>query len=116
MEIIEKTTVDTKGRVMIPTSIRKKWGIKEGVIILFEEKDNEILLKPERKKSVSLKDLCGLSPKRTGEPKWMTPEEIKCIWEPCPRGGSSSSSYRSTLSTHVPESNINSTPKFLRSS
>lgn len=80
-KIIEKTTVDTKGRVMIPTSIRRRWGIKEGVIILFEERDTEILLKPERKKSVRLKDLCGLSPKRTGEPKWITPEEIKSIWE-----------------------------------
>jgi AbrB family looped-hinge helix DNA binding protein len=80
-KIIEKTTVDTKGRVMIPTSIRKRWGIKEGVVILFEEKNTEILLKLERKKGVRLKDLCGLSPKRTGEPKWITPEEIKSIWE-----------------------------------
>lgn len=74
----EEAIVDTKGRVAIPISIRKRWRIKEGMIIQFEEKDNEILLKPERKKT--LKDLCGLSPKRTGDPKWATPEEIKSIW------------------------------------
>jgi AbrB family looped-hinge helix DNA binding protein len=78
---MEETTVDTEGRIMIPEPVRKRWGIKKGTLIYFEEKDNEILLKPVAKKRVSLKDLCGLSPKRTGEPKWATSEEIKRIWE-----------------------------------
>ncbi|NOR77824.1 MAG: hypothetical protein GQ523_05240 [Methanophagales archaeon] len=75
---MEETIVDTDGRIEIPESIRKKWEIKEGTVISIEEKDSEILLK--LKKRVSLKDLCGLSPKRTGKPKWATAEEIKSIW------------------------------------
>lgn len=79
---MEETIVDTEGRIKIPEQVRKKWEIKEGTVIHFEEKDNEVLLllKPVVEKRVSLKDLCGLSPKRTGEPKWATTEEIKSIW------------------------------------
>lgn len=73
------TIVDTEGRIKIPEQVRKKWEIREGTVIHFEEKDNEVLLKPVVEKKVRLKDLCGLSPKRTGEPKWATIEEIKSI-------------------------------------
>lgn len=75
---MEETIVDTEGRIEIPKYIRKKWEIKEGTVIRIEEKDSEILLKLNKR--VSLKDLCGLSPKRTGKPKWATAEEIKSIW------------------------------------
>jgi len=73
--------IDTKGRIAVPLSIRKRWRLKEGMVVQFEVRDDEIVLKPEREKKISLKDLCGLSPKRTGAPKWATPGEIKSIWE-----------------------------------
>lgn len=78
---MKELIVDSKGRITVPRSIRKRWGIKEGMVVRLEERDDEIVLKPERAKKISLKDLCGLSPERTGEPKWATPEEIKSIWE-----------------------------------
>ncbi|KAF5438092.1 hypothetical protein C5S35_00740 [Candidatus Methanophagaceae archaeon] len=71
--------IDTKGRIAVLLSIRKKWGHKEGMVVRFEERDEELVLKPEREINISLKDLCWLSSKRTGVPKWATPEVIKSI-------------------------------------
>lgn len=61
--------IDTKGRIAVPLSIRKRWRHKEGMVIRFEERDDELVLKPEREKKISLKDLCWLSSKRTGGTK-----------------------------------------------
>jgi len=59
--------IDTKGRIAVPLSIWKRWRLKEGMVVRFEERDDEIVLKPEREMKISLKDLCGFSPKRTGD-------------------------------------------------
>lgn len=39
-------TVSSKGQIVIPASIRRRLGIKQGTRILIEEKDNKIILKP----------------------------------------------------------------------
>jgi len=40
------TVVTTKGQVVIPSRIRKKYNIKKGTILYVEERDQEIVLKP----------------------------------------------------------------------
>ena len=41
-----ETTVTSKGQIVIPSSIRRRLGIKEGTRIKIEESGNEIILKP----------------------------------------------------------------------
>ena len=41
-----ETTATAKGQIVIPSSIRKRLGIKEGTRIRIEENGNEIILKP----------------------------------------------------------------------
>ena len=76
-----ETKMDGKGRVVIPQPIRKRLGIKEGTVLSVEEKKGKILLKPERGKKKNIEDFFSLKVKRTGDPEWATPKEIKNIWE-----------------------------------
>ena len=41
-----ETTATSKGQIVIPSSIRRRLGIKEGTRIRIEEKGNEIILRP----------------------------------------------------------------------
>ena len=41
-----ETTATSKGQIVIPSSIRRRLGIKAGTRIQIEEKGNEIILKP----------------------------------------------------------------------
>ena len=41
-----ETTATAKGQIVIPSSIRRRLGIKEGTRIKIEERGNEIVLKP----------------------------------------------------------------------
>lgn len=41
-----ETTATSKGQIVIPSSIRRRLGIKEGTRIKIEEKGNELILKP----------------------------------------------------------------------
>jgi AbrB family looped-hinge helix DNA binding protein len=43
---METTVVTTKGQIVIPARLRKKYGIKIGTKIQFEEEDGEIILLP----------------------------------------------------------------------
>ena len=43
-----ETTATSKGQIVIPSSVRRKFGIKEGtrIQIVVDEKANEIILRP----------------------------------------------------------------------
>ena len=41
-----ETTATSKGQIVIPSSIRRRLGIKEGTRIRIEERGNEIILRP----------------------------------------------------------------------
>lgn len=43
---MESSTVTTKGQVVIPSKLRKKYGIKNGTIVHFYEADGEIRVVP----------------------------------------------------------------------
>jgi AbrB family looped-hinge helix DNA binding protein len=50
--------VEEKGRVVIPSSVRKLLGIKAGTELEIDVKDGGIVMRPKRK--VSAKDLLGI--------------------------------------------------------
>ncbi|RZN65251.1 MAG: AbrB/MazE/SpoVT family DNA-binding domain-containing protein [Candidatus Methanoliparum thermophilum] len=70
-----------KGRGVIPQAVREKLGIKEGMLVSVEEREDGALLKPKREKRRKIEDFFGLKEERTGKPEWATPKEIKNIWE-----------------------------------
>ncbi len=38
--------VSNRGQLTLPASLRKRFGIKNGGVIILEERDNELVLKP----------------------------------------------------------------------
>ncbi|MFQ5762992.1 MAG: AbrB/MazE/SpoVT family DNA-binding domain-containing protein [Candidatus Bathyarchaeia archaeon] len=77
----EETTVDERGRILIPQETRERLGLDKGIIVKVAEEGREIIIKPLSRKHGAWKDLCGIKPQRTGKPEWPTAEEIKSIWE-----------------------------------
>jgi AbrB family looped-hinge helix DNA binding protein len=75
-----QTVVDQRGRVLIPEDIREDSGLDEGTVVRVETQDEGIVIKPVRKAKRGWKQLCGITPNRTGKPEWPTPAEIKNIW------------------------------------
>jgi AbrB family looped-hinge helix DNA binding protein len=43
---MEKALVTVKGQIVIPSRLRRKFGIKKGTQVSFYEKDGEIVIKP----------------------------------------------------------------------
>ena len=43
---MERASVTTKGQVVIPSKLRRKFGIKKGTQVLVYEKDGDIIVKP----------------------------------------------------------------------
>jgi len=56
-----KVILDNRGRITIPSEIRKKLRLKKGTILLVEVREKMIILKPLRK--ISAKDLLGIAGK-----------------------------------------------------
>lgn len=53
------TTVEDRGRVVIPADVRRRLGIKPGTELEVDVRDGGILMKPLRR--VSAKDLLGIA-------------------------------------------------------
>jgi len=70
-----ETTVDERGRLIIPKKVREDFSIRKGEKIRFEEKDGELVLKVSRSEE-SLKELKGC----VKESK-IDPMDAKNIWE-----------------------------------
>lgn len=43
---MDKTVVTVKGQVVIPSKLRRKFGIKKGTQVYLYERDGEIVIKP----------------------------------------------------------------------
>jgi AbrB family looped-hinge helix DNA binding protein len=43
---MEAAVVTTKGQVVIPAKLRRKLGIKPGTRLMFDEKDNTLIVRP----------------------------------------------------------------------
>ncbi len=55
---METASVTSKGQLVIPARLRRKYGIEPGTKVLFVERDNEILIQPVTKEYV--RSVCGL--------------------------------------------------------
>ena len=55
---METAYVTSKGQLVVPARLRRRYGIKSGTKVRFIERDNEILIQPITKEYI--RDLCGL--------------------------------------------------------
>jgi AbrB family looped-hinge helix DNA binding protein len=55
---VDTGNVTTKGQLVIPARIRRRFGIKAGTRIRFVERDGEIVLQPVT--SAAIRGLCGI--------------------------------------------------------
>jgi len=70
------STVNREGQVTIPKEIREKFGIKEGSILNFEMRDNEIVIKSERPGKQFVEEWCSLV-----QTKFKKPIDLKKLKE-----------------------------------
>ena len=69
---METAYVTTKGRLVIPARIRRKFGIKPGTKVCFVERGNEIVFQPVTK--AHIRSLCGMLKSRTSITKELLSE------------------------------------------
>ncbi|MBI4393109.1 MAG: AbrB/MazE/SpoVT family DNA-binding domain-containing protein [Euryarchaeota archaeon] len=78
------TTVDERGRVLIPRGIREEQGLAPGSPVIIESTKDGVLLRPALQREEALRRLNGAinvkNRKRGVEP--MDPLAVKQIWEP----------------------------------
>lgn len=55
---MEISNITTKGQLVIPARIRRRYGIKTGTRVRFVERDGEIVLQPIT--SAAIRSLCGI--------------------------------------------------------
>ena len=55
---MEEALVTSKGHLVIPAPLRRRYGIKPGTRVCFVERDNEILFQPITKEYI--RSLCGM--------------------------------------------------------
>ena len=60
---IETSVVTTKGQLVIPARLRRRFGIKKGTMVTFKEDDGRIILQP-----VTREFIRGLRGSLKGEP------------------------------------------------
>ncbi len=55
---METAYVTSKGQLVVPARLRRRYGIKAGTKVLFIERDNQILIQPVTKEYI--RSVCGL--------------------------------------------------------
>ena len=45
-QMTETLVVSSRGQITLPAGLRKRLGIKSGDVVILEERDNEVVLKP----------------------------------------------------------------------
>jgi len=72
---METASVTSKGQLVIPARLRRKYGIEPGTKILFVERDHEILIQPVTKEYV--RSVCGLFRSETSATAELLKERAK---------------------------------------
>jgi AbrB family looped-hinge helix DNA binding protein len=72
---MEKACVTTKGQLVIPAKIRRRYGIKPGTKVYFVERNGEIVFQPATKDFV--RSVCGMLKSDTSATKALLKERAK---------------------------------------
>jgi AbrB family looped-hinge helix DNA binding protein len=67
--------VTSKGQLVVPSRLRRKYGIKPGTKICFIERDNEILFQPVTREYI--RSVCGMLKSNTSATEELLKERAK---------------------------------------
>ena len=69
---MEKAYVTSKGQLVVPAKLRRRYGIKPGTRICFVERDHEIIFQPVTKEYIQ--SVCGMLKSKTSMTKALLEE------------------------------------------
>ena len=72
---MDTASVTSKGQLVIPARLRRKYGIEPGTKVRFLERDHEILLQPVTKEYI--RSVCGLLKSETSATQMLLKERAK---------------------------------------
>ena len=72
---METAYVTSKGQLVVPARLRRRYGIKPGTKVLFIERDNQILIQPVTKEYI--RSVCGLLKSETSVTQALIKERAK---------------------------------------
>ena len=72
---MEESTITSKGQIVIPAKLRRRYGLKPGIKVYFIERDNEILFQPVTKEY--LKSVHGMLTSETSTTKELLKERAR---------------------------------------
>lgn len=75
VDIMEKAYITTKGQLVVPARIRRKYGIKPGTKVYFVERNGEIVFLPATKDYV--RSVCGMLKSDSSATKELLKERAK---------------------------------------
>ncbi|MDP2754134.1 MAG: AbrB/MazE/SpoVT family DNA-binding domain-containing protein [Nitrospirota bacterium] len=72
---MEEATITSKGQIVIPARLRRRYGLRPGTKVRFIEHDNEIMFQPVTKEYI--RSLCGMLSSDTPVTKELLKERAK---------------------------------------
>ena len=72
---METAYITTKGQLVVPAKLRRKYGIKPGTRICFVERDHEIIFQPVTKEYI--RSVCGMLKSETSMTKALLEERAR---------------------------------------
>jgi AbrB family looped-hinge helix DNA binding protein len=72
---METAYVTSKGQLVVPAKLRRRYGIKPGTKVCFVERDNEILFQPVTKEYI--RSMCGMLKSETSVTQELLKERAK---------------------------------------
>lgn len=72
---MEQSYVTSKGQLVVPARLRRKYGIKPGTKICFVERDHEIIFQPVTKEYI--RSVCGMLKSDTSMTKALLEERAR---------------------------------------
>ena len=72
---METARVTSKGQLVVPSRLRRKYGIKPGTKICFIERDNEILFQPVTR--AYIRSVCGMLKSETSVTEGLLKERAR---------------------------------------
>lgn len=81
------TTIDERGRILIPKELRDALGLTPGKRVILYEDQGELRVRPQLTPAEAIEALCGAINEETRDPDAepidpLDPLDIKRIWEP----------------------------------
>jgi len=72
---MEESTITSKGQIVVPARLRRRYGLKPGTKVYFIERDKEIVFQPVTKEN--LKNVHGMLTSETSATKELLKERAK---------------------------------------